>query len=272
MHLRPLGTEDGVYAPAVMQVTGWRRVLHLLLLLAALGSGRAMGLRISWCLSVPSDDDYCLSWRVAVETNNIRGWRTVPGQCLRHVEGYMLGGQYRRDVGTVVDQIYQYARGVPFSGDGKDAWIMDVDDTCLSNLRYYQGKRFGGDPFDPVGFKAWAQMGICPALPAVLQVFNDLVAAGFKVFLLTGRDEETMGAPTTENLHNQGFLNYERLIMRGPAYKGKSAIVFKSDVRKQLVNQGYRIWGNVGDQWSDLLGDCVGDRTFKIPNPMYFVP
>lgn len=39
-----------------------------------------------------------------------------------------------------------------------------------------------------------------------------------------------------------------------------------------LQAEGYIIWGNVGDQWSDLQGDCVGNRTFKLPNPMYFVP
>ncbi|VAH26387.1 unnamed protein product [Triticum turgidum subsp. durum] len=32
--------------------------------------------------------------------------------------------------------------------------------------------------------------------------------------------------------------------------------------------EGYRIRGNVGDQWSDLQGDCAGDRVFKVPNPM----
>lgn len=47
---------------------------------------------------------------------------------------------------------------------------------------------------------------------------------------------------------------------------------FKSSVRKQLAAEGYRLRGNVGDQWSDLQGECVGDRVFKVPNPMYFVP
>lgn len=59
---------------------------------------------------------------------------------------------------------------------------------------------------------------------------------------------------------------------RSSAYKGLSAITYKSEIRKQLVEQGYRIWGNVGDQWSDLQGEYVGNRTFKLPNPMYFVP
>ena len=49
-------------------------------------------------------------------------------------------------------------------------------------------------------------------------------------------------------------------------------MMFKSEMRKQLIEQGYRIWGNVGDQWSDLQGNFTGDRTFKLPNPMYFVP
>lgn len=59
---------------------------------------------------------------------------------------------------------------------------------------------------------------------------------------------------------------------RRPEEKGKGAIEYKSGARKRLVDAGYRIWGNVGDQWTDLLGDCKGNRTFKLPNPMYFVP
>lgn len=60
--------------------------------------------------------------------------------------------------------------------------------------------------------------------------------------------------------------------IRKASYRGKSAVMYKSEIRKQLEEEGYRIWGNVGDQWSDLQGDCAGNRTFKLPNPMYFVP
>lgn len=64
------------------------------------------------------------------------------------------------------------------------------------------------------------------------------------------------------------FLHY----FRTAAYKGQSAVMYKSEIRKQLLGEGYRIWGNVGDQWSDLEGDTIGNRTFKLPNPMYFIP
>lgn len=61
-------------------------------------------------------------------------------------------------------------------------------------------------------------------------------------------------------------------VFRTAAYKGQGAVAYKSNIRKQLAEEGYKIWGNVGDQWSDLQGDFVGNRTFKLPNPMYFVP
>lgn len=70
------------------------------------------------------------------------------------------------------------------------------------------------DPYDPSGFKAWAMIGGCPAVPGMLGLFNRLVEMGFKIFLVTGRDEETLGQPTIDNLHNQGFQDFERLIMR----------------------------------------------------------
>ncbi|XP_068667524.1 acid phosphatase 1-like [Aristolochia californica] len=217
-------------------------------------------------------EGHCLSWRVSVEANNVLAWRSVPIQCFFYVEHYMLGGQYDQEVSTVVQQIYQYMAGIVPGDDGKDVWILDVDDTCLSNLCYYQGKRYGVDPFDSVAFKNWATRARCLAIPAVLGLFERLVDSGFKVILLTGRDDETLGKPTIQNLENQGFVGYERIILRKSEYKSKGAVFFKSEMRKQLAAEGYRIRGNVGDQWSDLQGDFVGDRTFKLPNAMYFVP
>ncbi|XP_044462509.1 acid phosphatase 1 isoform X2 [Mangifera indica] len=215
---------------------------------------------------------YCLSWRLAVEANNVRAWRTVPTQCLRYIETYMTGGQYDRDVELIAEQILLYATEITVSDDGLDAWILDVDDTCISNILYYREKRYGCDPYDSSGFKAWALTGGCPAIPAMLVLFNKLVESGFKIILVTGRDEATFGEVTRDNLRDQGFIGYDRLIMRSESDRGKSAVAYKSEIRKQLMEEDYRIWGNVGDQWSDLQGECVGNRTFKIPNPMYFVP
>lgn len=82
-----------------------------------------------------------------MEANNVRAWRTVPTQCLRHVENYMTGGQYEHDINFIIEHIESYIDTIQVSDDGLDAWILDVDDTCISNVLYYQGKRLGAYVF-----------------------------------------------------------------------------------------------------------------------------
>lgn len=245
----------------------------VLLLLAMLS--KAMSIRKHQGTNEPSSSinaSFCFSWRLAVEVNNVLPWRTVPPQCLQYVEDYLIQGQYEQDLELIMEQALSYMNGIALAGDGMDAWILDVDDTCISNIYYYKSKKYGCDPYDPSAFRAWATKGWCTAIPSVLGLFNKLIDHGFKVILLTGRNEDTLGQVTIDNLHNQGFIGYERLIMRTAEYKGQSAVMYKSYIRKQLENEGYRIWGNLGDQWSDLQGNSSGNRTFKLPNPMYFVP
>jgi predicted secreted acid phosphatase len=48
-------------------------------------------------------------------------------------------------------------------------------------------------------------------------------------------------------------------------------IQYKSGTRAYIESQGYDIVANVGDQFSDLLGGFA-DKTFKMPNPNYYLP
>lgn len=54
--------------------------------------------------------------------------------------------------------------------------------------------------------------------------------------------------------------------------QGKLATIYKSEKRGEMEKEGYRILGNSGDQWSDLLGSSMSIRSFKLPNPMYHIP
>lgn len=94
-------------------------------------------------LSPDNDRAYCLSWRLGVETNNVRAWRTVPSECKEYIENYMTRGQYYHDLNFITNQISSYADEIALSNDGMDAWILDIDDTCISNIIYYRGKRYG---------------------------------------------------------------------------------------------------------------------------------
>ena len=61
-------------------------------------------------------------------------------------------------------------------------------------------------------------------------------------------------------------------ISRAACDREKTATVYKSEKRKEMEEEGYRILGNSGDQWSDLLGSPMSVRSFKLPNPMYYIP
>ncbi|XP_038707280.1 acid phosphatase 1-like [Tripterygium wilfordii] len=93
---------------------------------------------------------------------------------------------------------------------------------------------------------------------------------GFTLFVLTGRSEYQGNAPS-KNLIFSGYSDWEKLILRGPLDQGVPATVYKSQKRKQLVDDGNRIRGNSGDQWSDLLGFAIAKRSFKLQNPMYYI-
>lgn len=168
------------------------------------------------------DEEYWLRWRVAVEANEAGPWRAVPDRCERHVARYMMGGEYEDDVEVVKEEIMEYVmRGGLIEvevegtrGSSSMVWVMDVDDTCISNVGYYKGKRFGCDGFNSGEFKEWIRKGECKAIPGMLQVFLRLLERGFKVVLITGRDQDTMGQVTALNLHRQGFIGYHRLILR----------------------------------------------------------
>jgi len=46
---------------------------------------------------------------------------------------------------------------------------------------------------------------------------------------------------------------------------------YKSEARRALTKEGYRIWGIIGDQWSSVEGLPGAKRTFKLPNSMYYL-
>jgi predicted secreted acid phosphatase len=60
----------------------------------------------------------------------------------------------------------------------------------------------------------------------------------------------------------------------GPSIDAGSScptIQYKSGTRAYIESQGYRIVADFGDQFSDLLGGHA-DKTFKMPNPNYYLP
>lgn len=86
---------------------------------------------------------HCTTWRFAAEMNNLAPWKTIPVECADYVKDYVMGKGYVTDLERVSEEALIFASSVEFSGDGKDIWIFDIDETLLSNLPYYIDHGFG---------------------------------------------------------------------------------------------------------------------------------
>lgn len=212
----------------------------------------------------------CLSWRFGVETKNIRDLPTVPKVCQHYLADYMLGDQFLQDSKVVTEEAFKYAKTVKLAGDGKDIWILDVDDSLITHVDFYAQNGFGTEIFDVTALINYLAQGISPALPESLKLYRRLLRLGFKIVLLTGRMEPSRNL-TESNLKNVGYHSWEKLILRETGeWNDTTQRAHKSAERRKLVESGYRIIGNMGDQWCDLLGDYPGHRTFKLPNPVFY--
>ncbi|XP_058745360.1 stem 28 kDa glycoprotein-like [Vicia villosa] len=213
----------------------------------------------------------CASWRLGVEAHNVINWKSVPLECGEYVGNYILGDQYRADSKTVNREGFFYLKTLNLNGDGKDVWVFDIDETTLSNLPYFAKHGFGVGPFNKTLFNEWVLLGEAPALPETQKLYKKLLARGVKIVFLTERPLRLKDVTIT-NLKLAGYHTYEKIIFKDNSiYQGKTSVTYKSAERKKLEEEGYRIIGNSGDQWSDILGTNTGARTFKLPDPLYYV-
>jgi predicted secreted acid phosphatase len=147
--------------------------------------------------------------------------------------------------------------------DTKLAITLDIDETSLSNYQELQAANFTG----AVGALALATITAdSPAIQPTLQLYRAARARGIAVFFITGRPDISADV-TVQNLNAAGYTD-----RAGISFKPTDAqtIPYKSGERAKIEQQGYRIIANVGDQESDLAGGYA-DRSFKLPNPFYFI-
>ncbi|MCD7465639.1 hypothetical protein HAX54_001655 [Datura stramonium] len=141
----------------------------------------------------------------------------------------------------------QYAKSLEIAAIGKDVWVFDIDETLLSMAPFFAAKGWGSEPYEKATWIEWQEEGPQPALPASLNLYKELQQLGFNLILITGH------------------LNL------APSEVDTPATIYKSQKRKELEDEGYKIWGSSGDQWSDLMGFSQAKRSFKLPNLMYYI-
>ncbi|GAB4843077.1 hypothetical protein Ancab_013056 [Ancistrocladus abbreviatus] len=218
-----------------------------------------------------------------VELNNIQDFDVVPEECTRYVGKYMMSTQYKVDIERAVEECIVYLSSrcplksdgdgssqCSLKRDGKDAWIFDIDDTLLSTVPYFKKHNYGEEKLNLTSLEEWKSQSKAPAIKQTLNLFNEIKSRGIQIILLSSRREHLRSA-TVDNLLDVGFHGWSSLILRSPEDEDKQVQIYKAEIRKQLIVNGYQIWGVMGDQWSSLQGYPGPGRKFKLPNPLYYV-
>jgi len=184
--------------------------------------------------------------------------------------------------------------------------LFDIDDTTLNTYSYEIYSNFvfnpttnayfvnAGAPVSQGGGGVAHPATIFPAVPGMVSLEHKAISHGYTVFFLTGRPiAQTAG--TLANLTDAGYdVNPQHVILKDTTAATEpwlsSCVVpdpanppngtkfictttqYKSMTRQHIEQDlGYDIVANFGDQFSDLNGGFA-DTTYKIPNPMYFLP
>lgn len=184
---------------------------------------------------------------------------------------YYNSGDYDSDIVKVTTKAKRYlAQKIKENNTlvkkQKLAVTLDIDDTLLSNYKNLQKIDFSANQENLT--KNSIIKGNLPAITASLDFYNFAKKHDVAVFLICARKEH-LAEITIKNLHNAGYHDWNGLYLRPASYKQKSFVDFKTNARKILINKGYDVIINMGDQYSDLSGGHA-DKTFKLPNPLYY--
>lgn len=185
------------------------------------------------------------------------------------IKAYYDSGKAGHEQQQVADRAMPYLKHRVATGAKQPAITLDIDDTVLNTYRYELSEDFG---YDPDTNAEWSEKAKFSGIPATRGVVTWAHDHGVKIFYITGRHEgQKMRAGTLKNLAKVGLPKPDHLYLRPADDDDESAVPYKSGVRHRLWTKNYRILANFGDQWSDLRGGW-SERTYKLPNPMYWLP
>ena len=191
---------------------------------------------------------------------------------------------YAKEVGRLEKSASGYLAGSKPSHGSTKAILLDVDDTSVLTYDYEIYSNFA---YNPTTNAAFVHAGF-PEVFGMPQLVQKAEQQGYTVFFLTGRPE-TQRADTESNLEALGYPvtgtkvgdNVDNVFLKDVSHAWTtcdttgdnvcSTSEVKSETRQYIESLGYDIKANFGDQFSDLSGGYA-DKTFKLPNPMYYLP
>jgi HAD superfamily, subfamily IIIB (Acid phosphatase) len=246
------------------------------------------------------------SGQPAIKTSTPRSERQITNldvlrQQIRNYYGDPLGtgiaaadGNYAKEARSVAAQGSGWLAR-PHRTHGTKAIVLDVDDTALNTWNY---EIFSNWAYNPATNADYVNQQRFPAVFGMVDTVRAAEREGYAVFFLTGRpaaqEQATLGNLTADGVGEDAgypkptalsdgedglftkpavadYPDYLKAACAGDPSGSCTTIHYKSATRAHIESLGYDIVANFGDQYSDLKGGHA-DRTFKLPNPNYYLP
>jgi predicted secreted acid phosphatase len=223
-------------------------------------------------------------------------------QQIRNYYGDPLGtgiaaddGNYAKEARSVASAGRRYLGYQQHHTHKTKAIVLDVDDTTLMTWNY---EVFSNWAYNPATNAQFVTEQRFPPVFGMVDLARTAEREGYAIFFLTGRPA-AQEAPTLGNLTADGigvdagypkpttlsngedglftkpavadYPDYLKAACAGDTNGSCTTVHYKSATRAHIESLGYEIVANFGDQYSDLQGGHA-DRTFKLPNPNYFLP
>ena len=180
------------------------------------------------------------------------------------IQNYYEGGQFDKECAEAINIGITEIEKLKLTKNS--AVVFDIDETVLSNYEHTKELGFGY-VYDL--YEKWLRQSEAKAIPETKRFYNWLVQKNIKIIFLTGRQAGDF-ASTKKNLLNEGFTNFDTLIVRSEQTRKIPAAEWKAIERERLTKNGYEIIACIGDQWSDLVGGFTGIK-IKLPNYLYLI-
>jgi predicted secreted acid phosphatase len=207
---------------------------------------------------------------------------------------FATNSNYAREAESVAAAGQRWLKAKLGKASGTPAIVLDVDDTTLTTWNY---EIFSNWAYNPTTNATYVNGQLFPATPGMVHMVNWAADHGYAIFFLTGRPA-TQAAATLGNLLGDDGIpapdvdagypdpvalftkpavaDYPQYLLDACADEiaaGHSCttIHYKSATRAYIESLGYDIVANFGDQYSDLKGGFA-DKSFKMPNPNYYLP
>jgi predicted secreted acid phosphatase len=196
-------------------------------------------------------------------------------QLIRILIQYHDSGQFLRDHTVVAKAARKHLESLPRAGKReRQAMVLDIDETSLINdWPHLMEPVVQGKDYDPKAWDRWIRSAKAPAAEATLELFHAARDRGIEIFFITGRPvyEQKYVA---SNLKKRGYDGYTEMITEPVTPQGvplfANVHLYKLAARWSIMQRGYRIVLNMGDQASDIRGGYA-EKSFQLPNPFYTV-